>query len=141
MRPPAGIWFRSREDQAVHESLQLLVSLDFTNPESRTLFPFEQFRWGTAYGLAVRTGRAVGYVDLCDGDRDGAVEALTSLCVAHGHRRQGVATALLELANERPDVSISNFSTPVSVDAHQLGLALARKHERQDMIDKLTPHV
>jgi GNAT superfamily N-acetyltransferase len=56
---------------------------------------------------------------LCDGTDDpatwdGVFETLTNIWVAHAYRRSGVATALLDFVEERPDVAIARLTRPLS---------------------------
>jgi hypothetical protein len=101
-----------REFQMLHR-----VDSTVTHPPTDTFVTNVLVNFG--YAIWVSEGRAVGYMALSDGSDDpaswdGIYEALTSIWVAHAHRRSGVATALLEFAQKRPDVAITHLVRPFS---------------------------
>ena len=109
---------REREAQLVR-TFQMLHRADgtVTHPPTDTFVTHALANFG--YAIAVSDGRAVGYMTLCDGTDDpatwdGVYETLTNIWVVHAHRRAGVATALLEYVQERPDVAIARLARPFS---------------------------
>jgi GNAT superfamily N-acetyltransferase len=109
---------REREALLVQQ-FQMLHRADVTvtHPPTETFVTSALANFG--YAIWVSAGRAVGYMALCDGTDapatwDGVYEALTNIWVAHTHRRSGVATALLEFVQARPDVAITRLVRPFS---------------------------
>jgi GNAT superfamily N-acetyltransferase len=109
---------RQREALLVRE-FQMLHRADgtVTHPPTDTFVTNALVNFG--YAVWVSERRAVGYMALCDGTDDpatwdGVYEALTNIWVAHAHRRSGVATALLEFVQARPDVAITRLVRPFS---------------------------
>jgi GNAT superfamily N-acetyltransferase len=109
---------REREARLVRE-FQMLHRADITvtHPPTDTFVTNALVNFG--YAIWISEGRAVGYMALSDGTDDpatwdGVYEALTNLWVAHAHRRSGVATALLEFVQERPDVAMTRLVRPFS---------------------------